>query len=438
MSTLIINKVGPIDRVQFELNRINCFIGPQSSGKSTIAKIISFCMWLEKDVLIHRNTLHIDQEFFHKNLLAFHQLEHAFTEESHISYQSSILSFQYSNEKFSIQLEDGFSLGKVGKNAYIPAERNVITLPGILNLPLGDTNLKSFISDWTMIHHKYTLENAVPLLNLKVSFYYDDKKQQDILVLENGKDISLHEASSGLQSAVPLALYVDYLTSWIYQHANDTSVKMRKELELAVLREFFKVIPESSLSEDKVLEIYENESLRNLFKADIEKFRTLIQDLKSKEKDVETPLDSFFLLEENITKPHFSNIIIEEPEQNLFPETQVALVYYILKKINKDRDNLVITTHSPYILYALNNCMLGGLVKDNIEDDDSWLQTQSAWVLPSQVSVWALTADGKFLKLEGAVQPTIQDEDGLIRKNYLDDCMRNIMSDFTNLLNYYE
>lgn len=56
---------------------------------------------------------------------------------------------------------------------------------------------------------------------------------------------------------------------------------------------------------------------------------------------------------------------------------------------------------------------------------------------PSLISVWDLTADGKFLELEGAVRPTIQDEDGMIRKNYLDESMRNIMSDFTNLLNYY-
>lgn len=438
MSTLEIKKVGPINQVQFDLNRINCFIGPQCSGKSTIAKIISFCMWLEKDVLIHRNKNYIDQEFFHKNLLVFHQLEHSFTEESFIKYKSTILSFCYSKHDCLIELEEGFSQGKVGKNAYIPAERNVLTLPGILTLPLGDTNLKSFISDWTMIHNKYTLENTIELLNLKVKYYYDEKKQQDMLMLENGKNISLHEASSGLQSAVPLALYVDYLTNWIYKHVNDTSVKMRKKLELAVLKEFLKAIPTSSLSEDKIQEIYENENYRNLFKADIEIFRTLIRDIKSDDKAVTTPLDSFFLLEENITKPHFSNIIIEEPEQNLFPETQVTLVNYILKKINKDRDNLVITTHSPYILYALNNCMLGGLVKDNIEDDASWQNIQSAWIHPSQVSVWALTAEGKFLEVEGAVRATIQDEEGLIRKNYLDDSMRHIMSEFTNLLNYYE
>ena len=45
---LIINNIGPIKHVDIYLNKINVIIGPQSSGKSTIAKIISFCSWLEK------------------------------------------------------------------------------------------------------------------------------------------------------------------------------------------------------------------------------------------------------------------------------------------------------------------------------------------------------------------------------------------------------
>lgn len=38
MRTIIINKVDPIDHVQFELNRINCLAGPQNSGKSTLPR----------------------------------------------------------------------------------------------------------------------------------------------------------------------------------------------------------------------------------------------------------------------------------------------------------------------------------------------------------------------------------------------------------------
>ena len=50
MTKLIIKNVGPIKEVDIELNRLNVFIGPQSSGKSTIAKMISFCLWIEKKV----------------------------------------------------------------------------------------------------------------------------------------------------------------------------------------------------------------------------------------------------------------------------------------------------------------------------------------------------------------------------------------------------
>ena len=42
MAHLSIRNVGPVRDIDIDLNRINVFIGPQSCGKSTIAKIISF------------------------------------------------------------------------------------------------------------------------------------------------------------------------------------------------------------------------------------------------------------------------------------------------------------------------------------------------------------------------------------------------------------
>ena len=42
MARLIIRNIGPIKDVDIELNKVNVFIGEQSSGKSTIAKFVSF------------------------------------------------------------------------------------------------------------------------------------------------------------------------------------------------------------------------------------------------------------------------------------------------------------------------------------------------------------------------------------------------------------
>ena len=40
MAHLIIKNIGPINEEEFDLNKINIFMGPQSSGKSTIAKLL--------------------------------------------------------------------------------------------------------------------------------------------------------------------------------------------------------------------------------------------------------------------------------------------------------------------------------------------------------------------------------------------------------------
>ena len=46
--------------------------------------------------------------------------------------------------------------------------------------------------------------------------------------------------------------------------------------------------------------------------------------------------------------------IIEEPEQNLFPTSQQGMLYKLLEFNNKVKDNqLIITTHSPYIINYL-------------------------------------------------------------------------------------
>ncbi len=57
------------------------------------------------------------------------------------------------------------------------------------------------------------------------------------------------------------------------------------------------------------------------------------------------------------------SIIIEEPEQNLFPKAQTETVQYIIEQISDD-NNLFMMTHSPYILTALNNLILANDVKE--------------------------------------------------------------------------
>lgn len=75
MVTIQIRNIGPIKEAEFRLNKVNIFIGPQSSGKSTIAKLVSFCQWLEKYIVINQGISSIDGDFFRNQLIREKRLE---------------------------------------------------------------------------------------------------------------------------------------------------------------------------------------------------------------------------------------------------------------------------------------------------------------------------------------------------------------------------
>ena len=77
MARLRIKNIGPVVEVAFELKRFNFFIGRQSSGKSTIAKIVSFCTWKEKEVQTHpdrQGYLSQYERIFRSQLENFHSM----------------------------------------------------------------------------------------------------------------------------------------------------------------------------------------------------------------------------------------------------------------------------------------------------------------------------------------------------------------------------
>ena len=120
----------------------------------------------------------------------------------------------------------------------------------------------------------------------------------------------------------------------------------------------------------------------------------------------------------------------------LFPKTQVDMIYDIIGKSSIHKDSVFIATHSPYILYAINNCMMGYLAKDNIPKGEM-CKNEKSWIDPNEVAVWELR-NGMLSPSEDSKNNTLQDEDGLVRGNYFDRIIHNVMADFTNYAMFYE
>ena len=83
-----------------------------------------------------------------------------------------------------------------------------------------------------------------------------------------------------------------------------------------------------------------------------------------------------------LTMPNSISFILEEPEQNLYPSTQVELLKDIFKACNGIHlSTALITTHSPYTLTFINNLIyaarIGELHPDSVNriiPSDLWLQ----------------------------------------------------------------
>ncbi len=414
---LKIKNIGPINDVEMEINKVNVFIGPQSSGKSTIAKIISFCQWLEKDILIHQGTSHIDSAYWLEKLHNYHKMDSYFRDDSSIEYHSSIVSFTYSNNGIFTITPVNLEQERMRKITYIPSERNYVNIPNISSLSMGNDYIRDFIFDWLLIRNKYSKEAPQDIINLGIKYYYD-KNKGDVVSLKNGTPISLNQASSGLQAVIPLLVSLSYSTSWIYNHTQDLSFDKFNILHKTFIKELYK--------KDEVSDVLlQDEKIKQI---SAELFNNL-QHI-SPEVDIPNELKKAANLANRLGKPHYTFMIIEEPEENLFPVTQYELVKHVFQSLNGNADNsVVITTHSPYILTAINNLIQAGNVIASDVNKTAQVH-QSLGVNTSlqykDIHAWALE--------NGRIYSMNDDEYQLISAAAIDNASDIINKDFETLL----
>ena len=428
MKLLTIKNIGPIDHVELNMKRVNVIMGPQSAGKSCILKIACFCAWAEKRIQLEQDKNGFaDYAYLKENLIVFHKLDGFIRKGSMFSYKTDHVAFtidfdKKENEIFSMMFnKKGHWDYQRSRVAYIPAERNVVAvIPNWFEVSLGNTNLKNFVSDWNMTRSLSNTHQGVPVLNLGVQYYYDVERKQDMVRIADGKPMKFSEASSGIQSVVPMWVYLDYLFHKQYQGQNLNKLSIDADNE-NILQHIYGKKYKPGLAKrigDKQAYIGKI-GMGKLAFANEEEY-----------KECKSLFNSF-------TQTSYSDIYLEEPEQNLFPVTQVNLIETLMAEMKQHNDSIFIATHSPFILYALNNCMLGYLVKDKIDSDSHLLKKKNSWVNPKEVAVWEIR-DGSLSSEIDKKTLTIQDKSGLIRGNYFDRIMKQVMADFTNYIAYYD
>ena len=317
---ITIKNFGPlINIVNLELKQFTILIGESASGKSTLMKLVAMMRYLYKMANI-RSYLYrskITKSPFRIRLDKMIQRQgmiKMFTKESLIVYRVQMDD----GVSYEVRIENG-SLKKTEvieprhlmlcKDSYISENRNIIPTWVQTSWKNKGATIGFYFHETNDDFGRASegdKELSMGFVGMKMIITHPKGKptRYQIVPIDNHHaPIELTEASSGIQTSAPLALIVDYF-------AKDFSFK----------------------------EAFKRSVMSYLFEA-------------------ENP-DKFNSVTEPTALTKVVDIHIEEPELSLFPDAQCKLVedvFYTAIHAESDRTlNMMLATHSPYILNYLN------------------------------------------------------------------------------------
>lgn len=430
MCTLKIYNIGALKNVELSLNKLTVLLGPQSSGKSTLTRVLCHCQWIEKRCYVNfeeESKRLMQGTNFIDGIKEYYRMDGYFREDSQIHYEGNYIILDYRDEQLSISKVLQTNSYLYPKLCYIPAERNLVTaIPNLKKYNETNDLILYFMYDWFTAREYLKKLDITQLVDRSIKYEYNKDSDTDRIFDGSSSPLKLSNASSGVQSLLPLYGVVSYVVDSIYKRFKPLSSEEKIQLEQAVvsvkeINERLTALQESIAAKSEAPEII-SEKLEVLKDSDLVKY------VMNHKIEIESLLDSsnrtFFYQR--------SDLYVEEPEQNLFPDAQFNIVYWLISQLNNnERDHsLFITTHSPYILFALNNCMLGSLVSSSIsEKEKPSFHSRHSWIDPQKVNVYEIH--------EGKLR-SIQDKSGLLINNYLNNAYRQVNSEYLNLLDFYE
>ena len=393
---LIVKSFGPVKDLDILFKKVTLFIGDQGTGKSCVAKLFSMFKWTEKALSQKKYKLSYFEQYnrFQKMLCKYHRIESFVNESSYIKFEGDLYDFLYENGNFSV-IDKNHEIKGISKVMYVPAERSIVSVAENKSKLLKELPDSSETFSDEFVNAKKFFQNGYNLPFEGLRFEYDSLNDAGWI---HGVDykVRLINASSGIQSSLPMCIVSEYLSSKI---SDKEEVKLSKE--------------EKDKLEKRVAEIMQNEE-----------YSDSIKDMMIRQLSYANRYNQFIN-------------IVEEPELNLFPRSQMEVLFSLISNNASAEENmLVFTTHSPYSLAIINTMIMGAKAYANATEEQRG-QIEAILPVKYQINENEIAAYRLSSSDECYCQPVINEKTGLVSKNELDSASDEIMRVFNSLYQYY-
>ncbi len=431
MQRIEIKNFGPITSLCLDIKDFTILIGPQASGKSTIAKTIFFFKSLNDD-LVKFFIKGLDDGSFAKPYSSYRKMIRQkyldyFGSSVHLDglqlkylYNDSIwitisleTTHKYITPEFSKSLEGNIgNLLLEAKDYYNKLKQrnpNLLTSKDLLEL---DAEKRKFISYVKNQCNKIFQEN------------------RELIFIPAGRSL-LATLSDQLQFINPRNL--DFLMRTFLDKINILRPIFNKSLsdiikERKLLTQYSIDYNKTKLAEDIIRKIlkgkyqYDNSGEKIYYETN--KYVKLNFSSSGQQESLWILLLLFIIVleKQNVF------IVIEEPEAHLFPEAQKEISNLIALMSNIENSQVIITTHSPYILASINNLILAHKVGNANFEQVSEKINNNLWIDREKVFAAIVT--------DGQAKDIIDKELNIIQQEKIDAVSGTINEEFDYLFQF--
>lgn len=425
---ILIRNFGPVSNCELEINDFILFIGEQASGKSTICKCIYFFRAMRDDIFTYLVESINNRSFDKFPRVLYTRIRQRFLDffGSSRHLDNTFLKFNYSSTNY---IEITLS----------PKERNITTdyssdmLKSLINL---EERAKRFCND--LYQYNDNLSSTQVQLIEKRAFYQELKLElnrifnddRELVYIPAGR--SLLSLLSDQLSTISLA-NLDYITSQFLRIIQEEKISFKDGIDELISRKKHTTIEPINRKMVELAKVTLRNVLKGEYRYDINGEKIILDSQSSKFVKINYASSGqhesiwiLYMIFSWILNQKKMFVVIEEPEAHLFPVAQRDLVNLIALFFNQNNNQVLITTHSPYILTSINNLLYAYKVGQEKENAVNRVIDKEYWLNTKRVSAY-------YLESNKQPQSMIDNEVNLVKAEKIDDISSIINDEYTKL-----